>query len=38
MRPSNTSSRSLPGFLNDPALPTVAAVVLVMLALAFTLR
>jgi hypothetical protein len=34
MRPSGT----LPGFLSDPALPTVVAVVVVTLALALTLR
>ena len=34
MRPSS----ALPGFLSDPALPTVVAVVAVMLALALTFR
>jgi hypothetical protein len=34
MRRSNT----LPGFLSDPALPTVIAVVAITLALALTLR
>jgi hypothetical protein len=38
MRPSTYHSRTVPGFLSDPALPTVAAVVLAMLALAFTFR
>jgi hypothetical protein len=34
MRPPNT----LPGFLSDPTLPTVVAVVAVTLALALTLK
>jgi hypothetical protein len=34
MRPSS----ALPGFLSDPALPTVVAVVAVMLALVLTFR
>ena len=29
---------ALPGFLNDPALPTIVAVVAAMLALALTFR